>query len=589
MILQALVDYYEVLADSGDISRPGWAKAKISYAMEIDDNGNLLLIHPLKGTTENSKKPVPRLLTLPTSKNKASAVSSKFLWNNAEYYLGLSKGKPERTKQCFTAAKELHLKLLGELDDPFAKAICAFFNSWDIETAHENPHVSAITEDLAAGENLVFMYKGDYPDKNEALKAAWQRSYDSAEEGKTMRCLITGQSAIPEATHPQIKNVRDAQSSGAAIVSFNAPAFCSYEREQNLNAPVGKYAAFAYTTALNRLLSERNNVVHIGDSTVVFWAESAEEQYPNGFLQFTNPDNNIITETDLKNIMTKLSCGREADWNGLPLKPDNRFYVLGLSPNASRISVRFFLRDNFGAFVRHLQAHYERLEIEPEFDDNTSLSVWKLLRETVNPNANDKKSVPQMSGDVMRAILTGGRYPSTLYHGVQLRILADRKINYTRAAIIKAYLLRNTTNNACREVLTVQLNEDTRYQPYILGRLFSVLEAIQSAANPDIKATIKDKYISAASATPARIFPFLLNLSEKHLRKIGSGNSSQISGRGLQIDYSRQVQELMSFIDTDYPAHHSIEDQGIFQIGYYHQTRKRYEKKDTASNNKEVN
>ena len=580
MILQALVDYYKALAACGKIAQPGWANVKISHAMEIDDDGKLLLIHPLKEKDKTGKKLIPRMIELPAPIMRTVDVAANLGWDNAMYMLGLhSKGKPERTKQCFAAARELHLKLLGELDDPFVKAICAFFNSWDIETAHENPNVAAIAEDLAAGENLVFMYQGILASKNQALRAAWQSSYDSDKEGETMCCLITGQNVVPEATHPQIKNVRDAQSSGAALISFNASAFCSYDREQNLNAPIGKYAAFAYTTALNQLLSDNDKVVHIGDSTVVFRAESAEEQYPSALVQFMNADNNI-TDADLKSVMKKLSQGRVVDWNGLPLKPDNRFYVLGLSPNASRISVRFFLRDSFGNFAKHLQSHYERLEIEPEFDNNTSLPIWKLLRETVNPNANDKKAAPQMSGDVMRAILTGGRYPSTLYQGVQLRIRADRKINYTRAAIIKAYLLRNTTNNACREVLTVQLNKDTRYQPYILGRLFSVLESIQNAANPGINTTIKDKYISAACATPAKIFPTLLNLSEKHLRKLD---------KGLDVHYSKQVQELLSLIDTSYPAHHSIEDQGIFQIGYYHQTQKRYEKNNTTSNNKEVN
>ena len=386
---------------------------------------------------------------------------------------------------------------------------------------------------------------------------------------------------MPEATHPTIKNVRDAQSSGAALVSFNAASFCSYEREQNLNAPIGKYAAFAYTTALNHLLADRSNVVYIGDATVVFWVESAEAEYQNAFLSFINREENGDDTLDLQGIMDKLAKGEEADWKGIPLDPSSRFYVLGLSPNASRISVRFFLRDSFGNFAKHSKIHYERLNIaKPEYEKQSDMPLWKLMKETVNPNANDKKSSPQMSGDTLRAILTGGRYPATLYQSIQLRIRADRKISYRRAALIKAYLLRNTSNEAIEEVLTVKLNDQTTYQPYVLGRMFALLEGIQERANPGINATIKDKYLSSACATPAKIFPILLNLSAKHLRKLDTG---------INIYYSKQMGELTALITDSYPAHHNIEDQGIFQIGYYHQLQKRYEKKTDPAENKEVN
>jgi len=582
MILQALVDYYEKLASKGEISRPGWAITKISYALEISTEGELLSILPLKVPNENGKKMIPREFGLPAPEKRTVGVAANFLWDNAMYMLGLdTKGDSERVSRCFEAAKERHLTLLGEVDDPFAKAICGFFSSWDISVAAENPHVAEIMEDLSGGSNLVFMFNRQFPSDNSAISGAWQRHYDSTQDGEKMRCLITGEDVVPEATHPTIKNVRDAQSSGAALVSFNAASFCSYEREQNLNAPIGKYAAFAYTTALNHLLADRSNVVYIGDATVVFWVESAEAEYQNAFLSFINREENGDDTLDLQGIMDKLAKGEEADWNGIPLDPSSRFYVLGLSPNASRISVRFFLRDSFGNFAKHSKTHYERLNIaKPEYEKQSDMPLWKLMKETVNPNANDKKSSPQMSGDTLRAILTGGRYPATLYQSIQLRIRADRKISYRRAALIKAYLLRNTSNEAIEEVLTVKLNDQTTYQPYVLGRMFALLEGIQERANPGINATIKDKYLSSACATPAKIFPILLNLSAKHLRKLDTG---------INIYYSKQMGELTALITDSYPAHHNIEDQGIFQLGYYHQLQKRYEKKTDPAENKEVN
>ena len=573
MILQALVKYYEVLAKKGEIPLLGWSTTKVSYGLDIDADGKLLDILTLKTTPADVKKQIPREIELPSPVKRTVGVAANFLWDNAIYLLGLDiKGNPERTKQCFEAAKELHLRLLGESDDPFAKAICAFFENWEITNAAEYPCVRDKYEELAEGGNVVFTLDMDFPHENEALKNAWQQHYNNEQDGIKLPCLITGENVVPELIHPNIKNVRGAQSSGASIISFNAPAFCSYNREQNLNAPIGKYAAFAYTTALNQLLADRENVFFIGDSSVISWTDTAESAYSELTGQVLNGGENNMTDDNLHNVVKKLAQGIEVDWNGVKLNPNNQFYILGLSPNASRISVRFFLHDTFGNFMKYSQEHYDRLEIvKPEFEPGGNIPLWKLFLETVNPNSTDKKSSSPMSGDTLRAILTGGRYPTTLYQSIQLRIRADRIINYRRAAIIKAYLLRNTSNETLKEVLTVQLNEESGYQPYVLGRMFAVLEEIQEKAIPEINTTIKDKYLTSACATPAKIFPILLDLAQKHLRKLDTG---------VKIYYSKQLGTLTSLITESYPVHHSIEDMGIFQLGYYHQNQKRYEKKN---------
>ena len=575
MILQALTAYYEALAKEGKISRSGWGLSKIAHALEIDAEGALVAVLPLKVPADDKGKRMrPREMELPAPIKRASNIDANFLWDNAAYLLGIdSAGKPERTLQCFEASKALHLSLLSGTDDPFARAICTFFTAWDPATAQNHPLLVEHLEAFSAGENLVWLFRDAFPSDNAALAKAWQVHYDGEATGETMRCLVTGERAVPEAIHPSIKNVQDAQSSGAALVSFNAQAFCSYERDQNLNAPVSRYAAFAYTTTLNHLLADRKHRTVIGDTTVVYWAENAQTQAQDAFACFMGAENDTVTDEDLKAIMDKLASGGVADWGGLPLEPDNRFYVLGLAPNAARISVRFFLQDSFGNMVRNLCEHDRRLEIVKPAFEKEALPLWKLLRETVNLNSRDKSASPQMAGDTLRAILTGGRYPATLYQGVQLRIRAERTISRGRAAIIKAYLLRNAEHEIDKEVLTVKLNEATTYQPYVLGRLFSVLEAIQESANQGINTTIKDKYLSSACATPGIVFPTLLNLAQKHLRKLEGGQSTY---------YAKQLGELTMLIVESYPAHHSLYDQGIFQLGYYHQTQKRYEKKSDA-------
>ena len=284
-------------------------------------------------------------------------------------------------------------------------------------------------------------------------------------------------------------------------------------------------------------------------------------------------------EKDLKGLVGTLCQGNPVVYDGTKLDPNMEFYILGLSPNAARLSVRFFLHNTFGGFLQNVQAHYDRLEIvRPAYDKFEVLPLWKLLSETVNQNARDKSPAPELAGEVLRAVLNNTPYPATLLNGITLRIRAEREVTRGRAAILKAYYqkLAETTGrehpDVPKEVLQVSLNPDAANVPYTLGRLFSVLEAIQEAANPGINATIKDKYFNSAAATPGVIFPILINLAQKHLKKLRSSNA------GLVIFYEKQITELCSCLGKSYPARMSLSQQGAFQLGYYHQTQARYQK-----------
>jgi len=581
MILQSLVTYYEDLLAREKLARPGWNRVKVSYALNLGKNGALLDVVPLLNQEQRGKKEVfvPREFNMPTPIKRTVGVAANFLWDNSSYLLGVdNKGKPQRAKECFEASKELHLKLLENVNTEPAQRIRAFFKNWDPEQALNSAPLKLFWDDILSGANLTFIVDGRYAHEDEAVCAAWQKHYDAPDDTLEMQCLVTGRKEPVAILHPPIKGVRDAQSSGASLVSFNARAYESYGREdgQGLNAPVSKYAAFAYGAALNYLLADREHTVLIGDTTVVFWAQGGEESYQAAFRAFLNgpDDNDKMTDADLKSILGKLAAGLPVDWSSATLKPENPFYILGLAPNAARLSVRLFLRDSFGSFAENVKAHYDRLEIvKPIWDTRETLPVWKLLSETVNQKAKDKTPPPQMAGDVLRAILTGARYPATLFNGVMMRISAEREITRGRAAIIKAYLLRNSENHEIKEVLTVGLNE-TQNIPYRLGRLFSILEQIQQAANPNLNATIKDKYFNSACATPSVVFPQLLKLKNSHIRVISREKT------GFAVNLEKDIGDIMSYLGTRFPSHLSLEEQGAFILGYYHQTQKRYEKKN---------
>lgn len=582
MILQALTRYYEDLLRRGEIAAPGWSPAKISFALCLDKDGQVTQVIPTMEEVAMGKKTVlrPQEKELPVGEDRSSNVAANFLWDNSGYILGIDqKGNPKRSEKYFLAAKELHHAVLDGVNSPVASAILSFFDTWQPEKAAEHPALANSIEAITSGGNLFFRIDGIYPQKDNAICAAWQQYWEKpGEDTMRMQCLATGLSNQEIArTHPKVKgSSKDGfQTMGNTLVSFNNDSESSYGHEQSYNAPVGKYAAFAYTAALNHLLPDRDNVQVIGDTTIVCWAEGAEPVYQDLFMSFMSDKMpSTISDNDLRTALRDLAKGLPC--NDLGVDPNRTFYILGLAPNAARLSVRFFLRDSFGKLMRNVNEHYERLEIvKPAYAKPGVLSLWALLRETVNLNSKDKSPSPAMAGATARAVFSGGLYPASLLEAVMLRIRAERNITWGRAAIIKAYYLKNPHKDCPEEVLTVSLNEASTNIPYTLGRLFSVYEAAQQAANPGINTTIKDKYFNSAATMPASIFPVLNNLYQKHLRKLETGQ---------RVYFDKQVSALKGVLGESYPTRMTLAQQGAFDLGYYHQTQKRYTKKEENEN-----
>ena len=571
MILQALTRLFEDLVEQGKLSRPGWSPAKLSYVLCLDESGALTYVVPLLREEQIGKKTQlrPTPVELPSPVTRTVGILPNFLWDNSSYILGVDeKGKPERSQACFRACGELHHRLLDGVDSPVARALLIFFDTWQPEKAQEHPALTDCWQEIMKGANLSFRVNGQFIWEDPLIRGAWDAYYGNI-QGEKQQCLVTGNLDVAEPVHPSIKGVAGAQSSGAAIVSFNAPAFCSYGKEQSLNAPVGKYAAFAYTAALNHLLADRENVHRIGDTTVVCWAEGAEPQYGlfAGMSLFGDNLPDTLSDDDLRSALNNLAQGLPCE--ALKLDPNRPFYILGLAPNAARLSVRFFYRNRFGALMKNVNAHHERMEIVGKRWPITPL--WAMLRETVNLNTTDKTPSPVLTGAVTRAVFTGTAYPTSLLEAVMLRIRAEREITPGRAAILKAYYLKNPCEQCPKEVLTVALNENSTNIPYTLGRLFAVYEDVQETANPGINATIKDKYFNSAAATPAVIFPILDNLCQKHLRKLEAR---------LRITKDKQIGALKNVLGESYPIRLTLPEQGSFNLGYYHQKQFRYTKKE---------
>lgn len=602
MILQALVRCYEALAERGELEKPGWSPVKVSWGLELNADGQVKSLLPL-GSMDTKSKQFSRTMTLPNKLKSTSRASSNFLWDNSEYIFGLGK-KENTTEKNFQACVWRHQEILKDVKHPFAQAIVKFFDGWKPENSFENPIIKTNIKELIKGGNIVFVmedsngelqFAHDVPE----IRRAWDETYISIGNEEVGRCLVTGEKTPIAILHPSISGVYGAKSFGALLVSFNMEASESYGKEQGRNAPVGKYAAFAYGAALNYMVGHADFHGRLGDTTLVYWAEGAEPAYGSAFMAMMGmggEDKNEITQKELSGVLTALCQGHNVKWANVPLNPKNRFYILGLAPNASRLSVRFFLQNSFDEFVQNYQKHQEDLDIvRPVFDERETLSMWALLRETAIKNPNKPpKFQRQLVEEMLNAILTGSPYPSTLFTQVEIRIRAEKEINRGKAAIIKAYLWRNVAKrqkdqkHIYKGVLGVELNESkTTDLPYRLGRLFAVLEALQLEAfrdnnNRDSKpnTTIKDQFFSSACATPVVAFPIIVDRAQKYLRKLKAKNKE-----GLARYYSDMMDDIIgNFEEKRYPAHLSLEDQGIFQIGYYHQRQRMYAKKEEKDN-----
>lgn len=590
MILQALVKYYETLLKQGKVEEPGWSAAKVSAEIQLDEEGKLLGILSLQNEVQRGKKTVltDPLLQVPEVFKRSSGVRPNFLYDGSSYFFGVdSKGKPKRSIQCFEAARTFHHQLLDGCDSPVAQGVLKFFDSWQPDKAEENPVFQQNRDAIVGASGLVFAVNGQEAQQDPEIRRRWMdyKNEGGGENSEKGQCLVTGKVAEIALTHPNIKNVRGAQSSGAALVSFNAPSVESFghEEDQGLNAPVSEYAAFAYTTALNQLIREGNSLL-CGDTTVVFWAQSAEPLYQQVYMNFLNPSGTGENrEQTVKAVLEKILQGAAADVDGITLSPDEPFYVLGLAPNAARLSVRFFWQNTFGVTLKHLQNHQKRLEIvRPawERDRGAYLPLWRLLKESVNPNATKKQALPLLAGSLLRSILQDASYPEAMYRQFLLRIKAesgDAKISYPRGAFVKAYLLKNHQEKWGGEI-TMNVNENCKAVPYVLGRMFAVLEGLQQDSS-EVSATIKDRYFNAACATPGAVFPVLLKLANAHLNKLGRTN------KGLAVNTQKKLGSLMEKITmpdegNPIPGRLTLDEQGMFILGYYQETQARYTKKE---------
>ena len=581
-LLTALARAYDRLPDAPPF---GFSNEKIGFCVVLSLEGVVAHIVDLR---DSDKKRTPRTMMVPASpKRSGSTPRPNFLWDNINYTLGA--GKLENADDLrFDSFREKHLEYLATSESDELRAFCKFLASWQ-------------TTDLKAyfdgekppSEGFVFGLDTTYHQRflHEVTEAReiWASHGDrwKAVAGKTTAdaiCLVNGRSSAIQRTHPPIKGVWGAQVAGAALVSFNSDAYESYGHEQGDNAPVSEAAAFAYTTALNRFLTkDSGHRIQIGDASTVFWADCSAEAAREAEGLFFASYGSLENESSYDQAATKeIKLRLEMIQNGTALAQvapklaeGVRFHILGLAPNAARLSVRFHYEDDFGKLVANYQNHLDNLRLEPPPRDGFP-PLWRYLTELAVLGKRENVP-PNLAGDWMRAILTGQRYPMTLLTTTLMRLRGDGDVNALRAGILKSVLIRNLE---MKEV-PVALDPTLPNKGYVLGRLFAVYEEIQRAAlGGNVNATIKDKFYGAASATPQKVFAVLDRGSANHFAKL----RKQSPGWAVNLEkLLTSITEVMEPGKDPIPVALTSAEQAMFGIGYYHQRSEAFRKRETQT------
>ncbi len=589
-VLSALDSYYKRLQDDGAIPSPGYSRESISHVIVLNTAGEVMAVEP----HQNDKGRAKKMVVPAAFKRPGKVCKPFFLWDKASYLLGVIKPDPKNPATSETDARraaevlfpgfqELHENRLSKAQDPGLQALQKFISNWRPEHFATPPFAEEHRDGVFA-----FRLDGRHEFLHECAEARSMVA-DSGEEegGQQVTCLISGRTEQPLAlVDPAIKGVQNAQAVGANIVSFDKSAFESYGKKQGGNAPVSKEAAFTYTTALNHLLrkeTDNRQRLEIGDATVVYWAEAADSRMAARaeelFSDMVDPPSDEQENAKIRDVLHTMKDGRPLSDVDPKLNGDTRFYVLGLAPSAARISIRFWLQSSLDELGRRFVEHYQDRELQPP--PRTAMpSICRLLNETALKSKGDvpfrpyKNLSPVLAGEVMRAILSGGRYPRSLLNSTLVRLRADRDVTGLKAAIIKACLSRDYRLSIEKEDLPVSLDREEKNPGYLLGRLFSLLENAQRKAIPGVNASIRDRYYGSASATPATVFPTLMRNLGNHLSKIRkSGNE------GLAHWLDSEVGGVIDgFQSATFPRHLDLQDQGRFAVGYYHQSHYRKDK-----------
>ncbi len=594
MLISALCDYYDDLARDGKVVPEGYSEQAVHYLIALNPDGTIdnLINWQLteKTVAKNGKvkeRFVPRTVLLPLRSEKPG-IDFNMIEHRPLYIFGLNytdngfsaDDRTEKARKSHALFKEESLKRISGLDTPIVNAFCAFLETWVPERETENPMLSELGK---AYKNSYFAFcLSGHPEillhEDEQIKDVWERSFEEMNQAGecVTQCAVTGEVQPIARIHNKIRGIPGGQPAGTVLVGCKTSAGWSYGNEQSYNSNISEQVMKKYTFALNYLLSDRAHKQQMDDITVVFWASGGEKNeicadYLNYFL-FGGGEKLDETKTEelLESMMRKAAEGRcsEATFAAIEDIDDSvDFFIVGIKPNSSRLSLKFLYRRKIGAMLNAVAQHQSDIQIGSEY---RSVPLWRLKKELKSPKSDKEKIDASLMAMLFKSIIYGTPYPTYLLSGMVTRIKTDRTINAVRAGVVRACINRQLRASGQKEELQLALDKQNTNQAYLCGRLFAVLEHIQqSASAAKLNRTIKDAYFSSAASKPALVFPKLITLSQNHMKKLNEKSA---------VFYSKLTEEIIGKLNGEFPDTLMLKDQGRFMIGYYQQDQAFYQK-----------
>lgn len=598
MLISALCDYYDDLARDGKVVPEGYSKQAVDFLVMLAPDGSIEDIIdwqlteqvPLKNGKVKERK-TPRTVLLPKRSEKPG-IDFNFIEHRPLYIFGLNfdsgnltpNDRTDKAKKSHALFKEKTLQLLEGLDSPVINAFREFVISWNPENETENPVLVSLGKAYASGY-YAFCLSG-HPDvllhEDIQINNAWQSYRESiaAKPENLSQCAVTGDNLPIARIHNKIKGIAGGQASGTVLVGFKTTAGCSYGNEQSFNSNISENVMKKYTYALNTLLADRRHKQLLDDMTVVYWAVGGEkhEIYADylSYCLFGDDDkpDKDQAEKMLSSLVEKSREGTVSE-NTISsfdeIDESVTFYILGIKPNTSRLSVKFIYRQKCGDLFNAIAQHQKDIQIGDLFKP---IPLWVLKNELKSPKSSKENIDASLLTAFFKSIIYGSPYPDYLFSAAIIRIKTDRVINRVRAGVVKACINRKARAKGQKEELQLALDLQNTNQAYLCGRLFAVLEHIQQASvSANLNRTIKDAYFSSAASKPALVFPKLLMLSQNHMKKLND----------KYVYYNKLIEEIIGKLNDEFPNTLNLDDQGRFMIGYYHQDQDFYQKRSENS------
>lgn len=601
MLIKALSDYYDVLATEGKILPDGYSNVNVHYLICLNEEGRIEEIINYQEKVQNKtdkgnvkEKWIPRIEEMPQRTEKPG-IDSNIVEHRPLYIFGLNldderltpddrTGKARKSHEAFVKS---NLEFIEGIDTPVVNAYRNFLKTWKPENETENNNLLMLGKNYGKS-GFAFCLTG-YPDlllhSDTRIRQKWEKIFqeETSDNKKeyVAQCAVSGKEGEIARIHNKIKGVYGGLATGSVLIGFNNSSESSYGNEQSYNSNISKGIMKKYTEALNFLLGSSKHKILLDDMTIVFWAMDTSEACEDTLLAMlcgqSEKMNAEETENMLKNLFEsgrrgKVTEGRLKTLN--MIDPDVDFYMLGLKPNSSRLSVKFIFRKKYADILWNIAQFQKDMQVSEKI---RPVSISRIKEELRSPKSTSEKINPALATKLFEAVIYGSEYPYALFETMvrRIKIDGDKSVNRVRVGIIKAYINRKYK----KEEIGVALDKENCGSAYVCGRLFAVLEKVQrDASGTKLNRTIKDAYFASASAKPAMIFPKLIKLAQNHLNKVKN-----------PVYYNILLGEIMDKLKGEFPDTLSIQNQGRFIIGYYQQYQSFFEKQENTNSEMEEN